>query len=529
MIFQCQKFITTKTISMKLLSITITLLCIGFSTNAQVYNDGALANPGGLISDWSTQYISTATGTYSTAGSTGGPSNYGVFEHRGQSGTGAAAAMVNNGSYDASTFGRDYFMGPDGTAGQQEISGSIAPVFTELFIQNGAGSQFNVTNIQGINVGQRIDFANGITTTVRSNTEAGAVRLLDNATYTNTVLGDAQHVNGYVSKMGDDAFTFPVGSGTDLRSLSISAPATPTDQYSVAWMVGDPTTNGDPSDANAMHSTASVTGPIASVSMAGQWDWIPVSGTGAGLTITVSIPDLSPTGVLAADLRLVGWNGTAWIDLSGGPNATGNTEGSSLSGTMIAGITAIGIGSISVELPVTFNDFNVTQKGCTAELNWNTSMEKNNDYFQVERSSDGRNFKAIGSEDAKGNSDVLQNYVYTDNAPLPGTNFYRIAQVDLDGKRTTTGIENVYFSCESAGIKVYPTISNGTVYVSLPEGYEQATLSVFNVLSQQLNLSDTDNGQRLRTIQLNGLSAGTYFLKVTHGNAVESYKIIHKP
>jgi hypothetical protein len=156
-------------------------------------------------------------------------------------------------------------------------------------------------------------------------------------------------------------------------------------------------------------------------------------------------------------------------------------------------------------------------------------MEKNNDYFQVERSSDGRNFKVIGSQNAKGNSDVLQHYVYIDNTPLPGTNFYRIAQVDLDRKRSTTGIEDLYFSCGNAGIKVYPTINNGTVYVSLPEGYEQATLSVFNVLSQQLNLSATDNGQRLRTIKLNGLSAGTYFLKVTHGNTIESYKIIYKP
>jgi hypothetical protein len=409
------------------------------------------------------------------------------------------------------------------------IAGSVAPGFDVVKFMNGAAQQVNITNTQGIDVGQRVDFANGITTTVRSNTNTGSIRLYDDVTYTNTALGDAQHVNGYVSKTGDDAFTFPVGSGTDLRTLAISAPTDVTDQYSVAWMVGDPTTNGDPSDGNAMHSTASVTGPIASVSMAGQWDWVPVSGTGAGLTVTVSIPDLSATGVLAADLRLVGWNGTSWIDLSGSSNATGNTEGSTLSGTMQAGITAIGIGSTSVELPIVFNAFTVTQKECTAVLNWSTSMEKNNDYFQVERSADGRNFKAIGNQDSKGNSNILQHYAYTDNAPLPGTNFYRIAQIDIDGKRTTTGIKNVYFSCEADGIKVYPTISSGIVYVSLPEGYEQATLSVFNILSQQLNLSFTDKGQRLRTVKLNGLSAGTYFLRVANGNTFESYKIIYKP
>jgi hypothetical protein len=488
---------------------------------AQFYLDGLNSyNDGGIVAYYDNPGTVTSSGSYTALGAA-------LTVHGG-------LTLQVDGPYTASGNAVDSFTGDGSTSWPpvdaiKTIAGSVAPTFDIAKFMNGTTQPVNITNAQGINVGQRIDFANGITTTVRSNTQTGAVRLLDNATYTNTALGDAQHVNGYVSKTGDDAFTFPVGSGTDLRTLAISAPATATDQYSVAWMVGDPTTNGDPSDGNAMHSTASVTGPIASVSMAGQWDWIPVSGTGAGLTITVSIPDLSATGVLAADLRLVGWNGTSWIDLSSSSNATGNTEGSTLSGTMQAGITAIGIGSTSVVLPIVFNDFSVTQKGCMAVLNWSTAMERNNDYFQVERSADGRNFKVIGSKDAKGNSDVLQHYAYTDNAPLTGTNFYRIAQIDIDGKRSTTGIEDVYFSCGNAGIKVYPTISNGIVYVSLPEGYEQAKLSIFNVLSQQFFLSPIDNGQRLRSINLNGFSAGTYFLKITHGNTVESYKVVYNP
>jgi hypothetical protein len=504
----------------KYILIALSVSMCGFSARAQFYLDGLNSyNNGGIVAYYGNPGTVTSSGTYTALAAA-------LTVHGG-------ITLQVDGPYTASGNAVDSFTG-DGSAtwppvdAVKTISGSVAPTFDIAKFLNGATQQVNITNTAGINVGQRIDFANGITTTVRNNTQAGALRLLDNATYTNTALGDAQHVNGYLGKTGDDAFTFPVGSGTDLRTLSISAPATATDQYSVAWIAGNPTTNGDPSDGGAMHSTAAVTGPVASVSMTGQWDWIPVSGTGAGLTITVSIPDLSATGVLAADLRLVGWNGTSWIDLSGSSNATGITEGSSLSGTMQAGITAIGMGSISIALPVLFNDFSVVQKGCTAVLNWSTAIERNNNYFQVERSADGRNFKEISREDAKGNSDVLQHYTYTDNAPLSGANIYRITQVDIDGKHSTTGIEHVYFSCESASIKVYPTISNGTVYISLPEGYEQAKLSMFNILGQQLNLSATNNGQNLRTIQLNGLSAGTYFLKVAHGNTVESFRIVYK-
>jgi hypothetical protein len=90
------------------------------------------------------------------------------------------------------------------------------------------------------------------------------------------------------------------------------------------------------------------------VSPLGQWDWLTgasgllgdqTTGNGAGIRITVSTPDLSQFGD-KNELRLVGWNGSSWIDLSGGPSASGNTRNSKLSGMMISGITAIGIGRI---------------------------------------------------------------------------------------------------------------------------------------------------------------------------------------
>ena len=155
---------------------------------------------------------------------------------------------------------------------------------------------------------------------------------------------DTHHVNGYAKKYGTDAFTFPVGSGTDLRTLTISAPSSATDIYSVAWIAGDPTSTIDPTSTPALHPVATVSEFVLSVSPLGQWDWVAASGTGAGLTVTVSMPDV--TGFASAsDLRLVGWNGTAWMSL-GTAGASGTTKNSTLSGTMIAGIQAIGIGKV---------------------------------------------------------------------------------------------------------------------------------------------------------------------------------------
>lgn len=166
---------------------------------------------------------------------------------------------------------------------------------------------------------------------------------------------DAINFDGYVKKYGNTAFVFPVGSPNNLRTLSISKPAYASDAYATAWIDGDPTFYRDPTPPYAgFHSVSSVTAPIKFVSNKGQWDWQigegnnlgnGTTGNGNDLTITVSMPNLTDF-ANASELRLVGWNGNSWIDLSGKPTATGNTENSTVSGTMIAGISSIAIGKI---------------------------------------------------------------------------------------------------------------------------------------------------------------------------------------
>lgn len=465
---------------------------------------------GGYVSDYS------PAGTIVLADGNVTLSNNATYEHGNN-------LLQNNGSWTATSNSLDLFL----STGSNTISGSSAPSFFNVRFNTGAGSTMAVTNTQGIGIAGQAQFNNGITTTVRSNTNAGSVKFADNATYTGAGT-DAQHVNGYVSKTGNDVFTFPVGSGTDIRTLSISAPAVVTNQYSVAWIAGDPGTNGDPSNANAMHPRTSVTAPIVSVSAAGQWDWIPVSGSGAGLTITVSIPDLSATGVSTQDLRLVGWNGTSWVTLSTGATATGTNEGDTLSGTMIAGITAIGIGSTGVPLPVLFSRFDAAADGCKALLNWSTAMEQNNDHFEIERSTDGRSFSVIGKVQAAVNSTEPKDYSFIDEHPVSGMNYYRIAQIDADNGRSTTTVKALRIDCGNDAVLVYPTATEGTVYVSMPAGYEEAKIMVIDINGRQVRATIPKEGL-VRIVQLSSLAAGTYLLKIEHDNRLETFKILYRP
>jgi hypothetical protein len=498
---------------MKTILLTIPFCLLLSAGHGQFYNDGDITNDGGLMSDWQTQWFNTSNGIF-----TG--NNSGIFEHRGPS----SQTFVNDGVFNALSGHTDQFLGPLGTTGPQEIAGSVRPYFYNLDLNNGATAPVHITNTDGVNVRGTAAFSNGITTTVRTAHQAGALRFETGAVYTggNT---DAQHVNGYVSKSGSEAFTFPVGSGTDLRTLSIGAPALAS-EISAAWIAGDPGSIPDPSDGGT-HSIAAIATPIVSVSTLGYWDYMVLSGNDDGLAISVSIPDLSAFAI-AADLRLIGWDGTQWIDLSGGATATGNSENSILNGTIPAGstITAIGIGSISAVLPVQFSSFTVSSRNCEADLKWSTATELNNAFFTVERSTDGVSFSSLGQVTGAGNSTTVRSYTYTDKDPIPGNNFYRIRQTDFDGRSKTTEIQRLQTDCgKEVAIKVYPTISSSVVTVILPETFRNAKVLLFDISGRNVPVYITKSSLKYE-IPIHSVPSGKYILQVSKDREIQTFKIV---
>lgn len=82
-------------------------------------------------------------------------------------------------------------------------------------------------------------------------------------------------------------------------------------------------------------------------------------------------------------------------------------------------------------LPVKLVSFSVSKEADnTAVLNWNTSEEVNSDRFDIERSSDSKNWTTIGTKASHGESSVLRKYDFVDQAPAAGLNYYRLKMVD---------------------------------------------------------------------------------------------------
>lgn len=86
-------------------------------------------------------------------------------------------------------------------------------------------------------------------------------------------------------------------------------------------------------------------------------------------------------------------------------------------------------------LPIELIEFNVTCfNNTTTELYWSTASETNNDYFTIERSIDGKKFNEIGSVKGTGNSNIIQNYKFSDDSRISKITYYRLKQTDFDGK-----------------------------------------------------------------------------------------------
>ncbi len=91
-------------------------------------------------------------------------------------------------------------------------------------------------------------------------------------------------------------------------------------------------------------------------------------------------------------------------------------------------------------LPIELLSFTAKSNHSNIEISWQTASEVNNNYFVLESSSEGINFDDLTQVSGAGNSNEIKNYSFTDNRVHSGIVYYRLKQVDYDGKFTYSKI-----------------------------------------------------------------------------------------
>ena len=171
-------------------------------------------------------------------------------------------------------------------------------------------------------------------------------------------------------------------------------------------------------------------------------------------------------------------------------------------------------------LPVTLAYFDATKLGSdAAKLVWKTAQETNTAYFEIERSIDAVSFTNIGKTTAAGNSQTVIEYTFTDQHPASGLNYYRLKQVDKDGRFIYTPARLVRFDGLNAGaLKYYPNPTHGILNIELPESIrrQQKVINISNaagVVVYQVKAGSLANS--IIQINFSSYPKGFYFIQVT--------------
>lgn len=99
--------------------------------------------------------------------------------------------------------------------------------------------------------------------------------------------------------------------------------------------------------------------------------------------------------------------------------------------------------TFGIPLPIELAHFFGVATEDKSLLMWTTFSEINNDYFAVERSGDGYVWEMLGLVQGAGTSSQVIDYRYYDSEPLEYVNYYRLKQVDFDGKYEYSDIVSV--------------------------------------------------------------------------------------
>lgn len=166
---------------------------------------------------------------------------------------------------------------------------------------------------------------------------------------------------------------------------------------------------------------------------------------------------------LTTGSSISGQNGNSDVIIGTSPTST--TYKSNGNGNTIIGPTVLT--NTGQRLPVTLLSFSAVPQGKRVSIAWATASEQGASRYLVERSHNVNEFSTIGTVQAKGTTNIRQNYGLIDEQPLPGVNYYRLRQIDLDGTVTYSKTVAVQVDEFGLGLLVLGNpVQTGTVYLS---------------------------------------------------------------
>jgi len=186
-----------------------------------------------------------------------------------------------------------------------------------------------------------------------------------------------------------------------------------------------------------------------------------------------------------------------------------------------------------ISLPVNLTSF--TAKSLSSNkvvLNWGTSQEKNSSHFTIEKSLNGSDFSDAGMLFTMGNSELAQQYSFTDVLrPMDkGMIYYRLKMVDIDGKSQHSAIRVVRIGDDKANVSVliYPNPVANELRITLPASWhdKKVVIDIYTTHGVLVKKFVTNNSSQTETINVRALTPGSYMVRSSTGAETASQHII---
>ena len=374
-----------------------------------------------------------------------------------------------------------------------------------------------ITSNADLNVGGTFAINAGVLTMVDDH----KVNLGANATATSG--GETAYVDGTMTKTGSSAVTFPIGNNGRRAMVGIEpSGANESTLFTVSYTYTPKEEVETPDEA-----PAKVDG-LKRVSSMDRWN---ITGNASSyLTLYWDNGTISEIGD-PATLVVAHWSASnnQWEmfetnALDGTTAASGGIRTRGLVSSyspFTFGATDDGINALPVELV----GYTGSQNGNTVALEWTTLSEKDNDFFEIERSTDGLNFVTIGFVQGAGNSTEKLAYSFADNAPESGLAYYRLSQVDYDGTRSYADrlVSVAYTADGFISLTVAPNPTRGQFSVRIT-GPTNGVAKLLTQSGKPIRIIDIRN--LTESIDISDLPSGIYILQYQSGENVVHERVV---
>lgn len=420
--------------------------------------------------------------------------------------------LTNNGTYTQ-------------TAGALKMAGLTGQALPPLTVYN-----FEINDPNGVTLGGNLTITNKLTlTNGKINTGSNVVIISSDNTsaitgyqddYTQASFAGSSYVNGTIRRTvsADSSYSFPVGTSTNYELTTLD----------IHNMIGM-----NSIDVSFVTSNAGCTSPVPSIldvngtpisvlQDGGHWIYTPDN---LGYVINYDLKEYmrgytnpAPAPNFYALIKRSNCS-SPWYNPG---NQDGGMQDEQLNTISVEcdSVTTFsegGIGHGGAALPVQFSSFYAKPiDNSYVSLNWTTSSEFNNNHFEVERSQDGLEFTSIGNVKGAGTSVVMNKYSFNDMNPLRGVSFYKIKQVDNDGKFSYSVIRTVTLNSQKDDISLSPNPASDYLNISSFEEVDIKKLLVTDLTGKILMSipSIQEASDLAQSIDISKLSAGVYLLHI---------------